>query len=137
MEHARTLIMIFSRFNFYYPIIKFIHLKQESLYARKVKSFMRLEQFRRTKKARISPRYGCKKLILFQQELTCNQGSKVKFELFRMATLLWNRITPAILARVCDFYTLRKKILRSKEMYLIDSISLYPTIRYAIQLNIF
>ena len=33
--------------------------------------------------------------------------------------------------------TLRKRILRSKEMYLIDSISLYQTIRYPIQLNIF
>ena len=33
--------------------------------------------------------------------------------------------------------TLRKNILRSKEMYLIDSISLYQTIRYLIQLNIF
>ena len=33
--------------------------------------------------------------------------------------------------------TLRKKILRSKEMYLIDSISLYQTIRYPIKLNIF
>ena len=36
-----------------------------------------------------------------------------------------------------DIRTLRKKILRSKEMYLIDSISLYQTIRYPIQLNIF
>ena len=34
-------------------------------------------------------------------------------------------------------HTLRKKILRSKEMYLIDSISLYQITRYPIQLNIF
>ena len=33
--------------------------------------------------------------------------------------------------------TLRRKILRSKEMYLIDSIYLYKTIRYPIQLKIF
>ena len=33
--------------------------------------------------------------------------------------------------------TLGKKILRSKEMYLIDSIYLYQTVRYPIQLNIF
>ena len=53
-------------------------------------------------------------------------------------------ITPSRLGIFCspntknsNNYTLRKKILRSKEMYLIDSISLYQTIRYPIQLNIF
>ena len=36
-----------------------------------------------------------------------------------------------------NYHTLRKKILRPKEMYLIDSISLCQTICYPIQLNIF
>ena len=36
---------------------------------------------------------------------------------------------------VFNFRTLRKKILRSKEINLIDSISLYQTIHYPIQLQ--
>ena len=46
------------------------------------------------------------------------------------------QLLSSTIAPTCQ-HTLRKKILRSKEMYLIDSISLYQTIRYPIQLNIF
>ena len=50
-----------------------IHFKQGSLHAKKVLSFMLLEQLCLAKIVRTSPCYDCKKPILFQYEFSYNR----------------------------------------------------------------
>ena len=51
---------------------KIIHLKQGFLHAKKVPSFMLLEQLYLAKMVRTSPYYDCKKPILIQYEFSYN-----------------------------------------------------------------
>ena len=59
-----------SRFQSCCPGEKFIYFKQVSLHAKKVLSFMLLEQLCLTKLAQNPPGYSCKKIIFFQHEFS-------------------------------------------------------------------